>query len=69
MQSHKSWMTYPILGVPSTSLSLSGPDRFLAKVVGIIGRGAIGRAWKVMSGTTAPPGKEIPFTARKYKNF
>ena len=49
--------THPIFGVPSTSLSLSGPAKFLARVVGMIGRGAIGRAWNFESGTIAPPGK------------
>lgn len=48
-------LTHPILGVPSTSLNLNGPARFLARVVGMIGRGAIGRAWNFESGSIAPP--------------
>ena len=48
-------VTHPILGVPSTSLSLNGPARFLARVVGMMGRGAIDRAWNFELGTMAPP--------------
>lgn len=49
---------YPILGVPWTSLNLSGPAKFLAKAVGMMERGAIGNTRNFVSGTTAPPGEK-----------
>ena len=34
--------THPFFGIPCTSLSLKGPDRFLASAVGMMGTGATG---------------------------
>lgn len=46
--------TYPHLGAPCTSLSRSGPVRFLANAVGIIGTGLTGVARILVAMVIAP---------------
>ena len=47
--------THPYFGIPWTSLSLSGPDKFLASAVGMIGTAATGVAHSLVPMVITPP--------------